>query len=172
MTRQTLAAATLAAFAVPFGATMLPGVAAAADVCPANGPIKFADLPWESGAFITSVISTLFSDGYGCEVDTVVGNSVVLSHAVVTDDVQIFAEQWVGRTEVFDAAVAEGKAVNVGHPFVGATEGWFVPAYMIEGDEERGVEAVAPGLKSVDDLHDPAVAQLFSDPEEPSKGAS
>jgi glycine betaine/proline transport system substrate-binding protein len=39
---------------------------------------------------------------------------------------------------------------------------------MIEGDPERGIEATAPGLKSIEDL--PRYANLFPDPENPGKG--
>jgi glycine betaine/proline transport system substrate-binding protein len=49
-----------------------------------------------------------------------------------------------------------------------ATEGWYVPRYVVEGDAERGIEAIAPDLKSVADLV--AHWELFIDPEEPDKG--
>ena len=48
------------------------------------------------------------------------------------------------------------------------TQGLYVPTYVIEGDEERGIEAVAPDLKTVEDLA--KYPELFEDPEDKSKG--
>ncbi|MCB2777032.1 ABC transporter substrate-binding protein, partial [Listeria monocytogenes] len=50
----------------------------------------------------------------------------------------------------------------------GATEGWWVPEYLVKGDPQRGIEAKAPELRSVADL--PRDKALFREPEEPAKG--
>ena len=50
----------------------------------------------------------------------------------------------------------------------GATEGWWVPEYVIKGDPERGIKPLAPELKSVADL--PRYKEVFRDPEDPSRG--
>src|SRR5690606_17185396 len=44
----------------------------------------------------------------------------------------------------------------------------YVPTYLIEGDAERGIEPLAPDLKSVMDL--PKYKELFIDPEDNQKG--
>ncbi len=64
----------------------------------------------------------------------------------------------------------EKKVVAVGKTFVGASEGWFVPDYVVKGDPARNIEPKAPDLKSVSQLADPKIAEIFADPEEPSKG--
>ncbi|MCY7264904.1 glycine betaine ABC transporter substrate-binding protein, partial [Pseudomonas protegens] len=38
------------------------------------------------------------------------------------------------------------------------------------GDPAKGIAAKAPDLKSVDQLSDPKIVELFRDPEEPTKG--
>src|SRR5699024_3729792 len=43
-----------------------------------------------------------------------------------------------------------------------------VPTYVIEGDEERGIEPMAPDLKTVADLKD--YPDVFEDPEDPGRG--
>jgi len=145
-------------------------MANAASYCEAGNTVKFAGLDWESGSFITEVMKTILSTGYGCAVESIPGTSVVLEHATVTNDIQIFAEQWVGRSDVWNEAVSKGTVLNTGKPFVGASEGWFVPDYVVHGDEARGIKPVAPDLKSVSQLADPKMMTLFADPEEPSKG--
>lgn len=146
--------------------------AALADVpyCADGKTITFAGLPWESGDFITRVVQIILSEGYACKTDTIPGNSVTLEQATASNDIQIFAEEWVGRSEVWKKAIADGSALNVGSTIDGAMEGWFVPAYLVKGDPARNITALAPQLATVEQLIDPAIVQLFSDPEEPAKG--
>jgi len=146
------------------------GMANATSYCEAGNTVKFAGLDWESGSFITEVMKTILSKGYGCAVESIPGTSVVLEHATVTNDIQIFAEQWVGRSDVWKDAVASGSVINAGKPFVGASEGWFVPDYVVHGDASRGIKPVAPDLKNVSQLTDSKIMKLFADPEEPTKG--
>ncbi|PND25639.1 ABC transporter substrate-binding protein [Sinorhizobium sp. M4_45] len=141
-----------------------------ASYCGDGKTVTFAGIDWESGAFITEVMKTILAKGYDCQVDSIPGNSVTLEQATANNDVQIFAEEWLGRSDVWNKAVEEKKVVAVGKPFVGASEGWFVPDYVVHGDPARNIEAKAPDLKSVSQLTDPKIAEIFADPEEPSKG--
>lgn len=79
-------------------------------------------------------------------------------------------EQWAGRSPVWRAAEEAGEVFSVGETVKGATEGWWVPEYLVKGDPQRGIEAKAPELRSVADL--PRYKALFRDPEEPAKGVS
>jgi len=47
-------------------------------------------------------------------------------------------------------------------------QGLYVPRYVIEGDSTRGIEPVAPDLRTVEDLK--KYASLFPDPESPGMG--
>jgi glycine betaine/proline transport system substrate-binding protein len=137
----------------------------AAPVCPVAGPVRFAGVNWESGEFITAVMQEIIERGYGCPTETVPGNTVTLEQALANDDIQILAEEWVSRSDVWKKAEAEGSVRAIGHPFTEASEGWYVPAYMV-----KGPKAVAPGLNSVSQLNDPRYVALFRDPEQPDKG--
>jgi glycine betaine/proline transport system substrate-binding protein len=141
-----------------------------ASYCGDGKTVTFAGIDWESGAFITEVMKTILAKGYDCQVDSIPGNSVTLEQATANNDVQIFAEEWLGRSDVWNKAVEEKKVVAVGKTFVGASEGWFVPDYVVHGDPARNIEAKAPDLKSVSQLTDAKIAEIFADPEEPSKG--
>lgn len=124
--------------------------------CPEK-PIVFAGLNWDSGEFITAVLRRLVEGGYGCRTETIPGNSITLEQAVADDDVQIFAEEWVGRGDVWKRAAALGKVRGVGHPFLGAEEGWYVPDYV-------------EGLHDVKQLAEARFVALFRDPEQPDRG--
>ncbi|WP_172143373.1 MULTISPECIES: ABC transporter substrate-binding protein [Pseudomonas] len=140
----------------------------AAGWCEAGKPVKFAGLNWESGMLLTDVMQIVLKEGYGCATDSLPGNSITMENALSSNDIQVFAEEWVGRSEVWNKAAAAGKVVGVGAPIVGAAEGWYVPRYVVEGDAKRKLEAKAPNLKAITDLAQ--YADVFRDQEEPDKG--
>ena len=144
-------------FLLPLLVALAAPAPARADAC-GGRTIMFAGINWESGEFITAVLRALIEKGYGCRTDSIPGNTITLEQAVANDDVQIFAEEWVSRSDVWRKAAAEGKARAIGHPFAGAEEGWYVPDYLGEG------------LRSVEQLRDPRYVALFRDPEQPDHG--
>lgn len=130
--------------------------------------IHFGDLTWESGSLITEVLRLIVEKGYGFPTDTLPGSTVSLETALARNDIQVIGEEWAGRSPVWIKAQAEGKVFGVGDTVKGATEGWWVPEYVIKGDPARNIAAVAPQLKSVSDL--PRYKALFLDPEDPTRG--
>ena len=134
-----------------------------ADSWCASKPVKFAGVNWESGMLLTELMGFVLQHGYDCKVDSIPGNSITLEQALGNNDIQVFAEEWIGRSEAWNKAAAAGKVVGVGAPIEGATEGWYVPRYLVEGEGAK-----APKLKSIADLGQ--YAELFRDPEEPGKG--
>jgi len=131
-------------------------------------PIHFGDITWESGSFITEVLRLLVEKGYGYRTDTLPGSTVSLEAGLAKNDIQVIGEEWAGRSPAWVKAEAEGKVFGLGDTVKGATEGWWVPEFVIKGDPERNLPALAPDLKSVADL--PRYARLFQDPESPDKG--
>jgi glycine betaine/proline transport system substrate-binding protein len=144
------------------------GSTAAAPWCAAGKTVKFAGLNWESGALLTELMRTVMERGYGCKTDSIPGNTVAMEAALSNDDVQVLAEEWVGRSAAWNEAFKAGKVVPLGNVIVGAAEGWYVPEYVIKGDAARHIRPMAPDLRSVADLA--RYKALFRDPEEPSKG--
>ncbi len=80
----------------------------------------------------------------------------------------MIGEEWAGRSPVWVKAEAEGKVVSLGDTVKGATEGWWVPEYVIKGDPAKGIKPMAPDLRSVSDL--PRYKNVFKVPEAPNKG--
>lgn len=142
---------------------LLAAGTAQADSWCARKPVKFAGVNWESGMLLTELMGFVLQHGYDCKVDSIPGNSITLEQALGNNDIQVFAEEWIGRSEAWNKAAAAGKVVGVGAPIEGATEGWYVPRYLVEGEGAK-----APKLKSIADLGQ--YAELFRDPEEPGKG--
>ncbi|AYF89217.1 ABC transporter substrate-binding protein [Pseudomonas sp. DY-1] len=131
-------------------------------------PIHFADITWESGSLITELLRLLVEKGYGYRTETLPGSTVSLEAALARDDVQVIGEEWAGRSPAWIKAEGEGKVFALGDTVKHATEGWWVPEYVIKGDPERGIPALAPDLRSVADL--PRYKAVFRDPESPEKG--
>ncbi|MCG3878891.1 glycine betaine ABC transporter substrate-binding protein [Psychrobacter sp. Ps6] len=136
-------------------ALLLPVSASAA----CESPIKFGALTWESGQFTSGVLKYIAEDGYGCTVEEVPGAGPALETALSQNDIQIIGEQWIGRSPIMEKAIEQNKVAVIGDTLKGgATQGWYVPKYVLEEN---------PGLRRYQDL--PKYAQLFKDPEDPSK---
>lgn len=123
-----------------------------------ESPIKFGALTWESGQFITGVLKYLTETGYGCQIDEVPGAGPALETALAQGDIEVIGEQWMGRSPIMEDAIKAGQVEIIGDTLKGgATQGWYVPKYVMEDN---------PGLKNYQDL--PKFAKLFTDPEDPS----
>lgn len=146
----------------------LAALGAPLPVAAAAQPIHFADLNWESGSLITEILRTVVESGYGLPTDTLPGTTITLETALANNDIQVIGEEWAGRSPVWVKAEAEGKVVALGDTVKGATEGWWVPEYVIKGDPQRGIKPLAPELRSVTDLK--RYKEVFKDPESPGKG--
>lgn len=137
--------------------------------CSQPQPIHLAQLTWESGRFYTALARVILEQGYGCTAVELPGAAAALETALAADDIQVIAEQWVGRSPIMDKAVAAGQVAVVGDLLLGgAQQGWYVPDYLLHGDAGRGIPPLAPGLKTPQDLKH--YAHLFADPETPGKG--
>ncbi len=145
--------------------TLAHGPASAqAPRCEVDQKVVFAGLDWDSNAFHTAVAQRIVRDGFGCAVDTIPGSTIPLINGMARGDIQVIMEVWKSNTPpAWTQGVAAGKLVEVGVNFPDATQGWFVPRYLVEG-----AQAPAKGLKAVSDL--PRFKALFSDPEEKAKG--
>jgi glycine betaine/proline transport system substrate-binding protein len=141
-----------------------PCARAQAPRCEVENKVVFAGLDWDSNAFHTAVAQRIVRDGFGCAVDTIPGSTIPLINGMARGDIQVIMEVWKSNTPPsWTQGVASGKLVEVGVNFPDATQGWFVPRYLVQG-----VDAPAKGLKSVRDL--PRFKALFSDAEEKAKG--
>jgi glycine betaine/proline transport system substrate-binding protein len=132
-------------------------------------PIILAGLDWDSVQVHNAIASHILEEGFGCRTDSIPGSTVPMQQGVVRGDIDVAMEVWTDNLpEFMPAALESGQVIDLGINFADANQGWFVPRYMIEGDPERGIEAVAPDLRSVADLE--RYAGLFRDPEQPNKG--
>lgn len=142
---------------------------AQAPECGYDKPIVFADLDWDSALLNNYVARAILEEGFGCETDSIPGSTVPMQQGMIRGDIDVNIEVWLDNIpDFYPQAVEDGDIVELSVIFDDAIQGWYVPRYMVEGDAERGIEAVAPDLRSVEDM--PQYAELFRDPEQPNKG--
>ena len=132
-------------------------------------PLVFAGLDWGSAQLHNHVAGQILQEGFGCEYTDIPGSTIPMVQGLVRGDIDINMEIWFNTApELFHEAAATGDVLDLGLNMHAAEMSFLVPRYVIEGDAERGIEPMAPDLKSVADL--PMYAEVFKDPEQPDKG--
>jgi ABC-type proline/glycine betaine transport system substrate-binding protein len=132
--------------------------------CDLDRPIVFAGLDWDSAQFHNEVARFILEEGYGCATDAIPGSTLPLLAGMARGDVDVTMEIWIPNfEEAWQEQVEAGNVAAVGVNFPDAEQAWFVPRYLVEGED-----AEAPDLASVFDL--PEYRELFRDPEAPDQG--
>jgi len=133
-----------------------------------EGTVTFGDYGWDSAFVHNRIAQYILQHGWGIESDSIAGETITLFQGLVNRDIDVSMEIWVEQQPEFETEVEAGTILDLGPNYPESVQGWWVPTYVIEGDEERGIEPMAPDLQSVDDL--PEYIDLFEDPEDPEKG--
>ena len=126
------------------------------------GKVTVGEMNWNSARVIANVEKFILEAGYGCEVELVQTATVpAMTSMVEKGEPDIASEIWINSVrESFDNGVAEGRIVSAGNVLSdGGVEAWWVPAYFAEA---------YPEIRTVQQVMDNA--ELFQDPEDPSKG--
>ena len=132
--------------------------------------VTMADASWDSILVHNRIVAFILENGYGgYSVDYIPGDTIPLFNGLASGDIDINMESWhTNFPEAYEREYNAGRIVNVGKNLPDGPQGWWVPRYMIEGDPERGIEPMAPNLRSVADLRD--YVELFPDRENPGMG--
>ena len=131
--------------------------------------IIFADAGWESIQFHNDIAQFIMEEGYGYKTDILPGSTAATFQGFRQGDIDVYMEVWTDNlVDVYEEAIASGDVKEVSINFDDNAQGLYVPTYMIEGDPEKGIDPVAPDLKTVEDLK--KYPELFKDQEQPEKG--
>ena len=147
----------------------MEGMAAAADCNGIDRELVFAGLDWNSAQVHNYIAGMILQAGFGCEFTDIPGSTIPMVQGLVRGDIDINMEIWFNSApDMYHGAAARGEVLDLGLNMSALELSFLVPRYVIEGDAERGIAAMAPDLKSVADL--PGYAQVFQDPEQPAMG--
>ncbi|MDQ0351629.1 glycine betaine/proline transport system substrate-binding protein [Alkalibacillus filiformis] len=131
--------------------------------------IVLADADWNSIKVHNAIMQNIMEYGYGFETDTLSGSTPNTVQGLRDGDINVYSEVWTDNIrEVYEEAIDAGEIIEVSINFDDNEQGLYVPTYVIEGDEERGIEPLAPGLETVEDLAD--YPEVFQDPEDNDMG--
>lgn len=131
--------------------------------------IKVTDNGWDSQMLHNEIARFIVNEGYdGYVLETSTGSSTMNWQAMMAGDVDLDIESWTENVVTYEDDLASGDIVELGVLVPDSAQGLYVPRYVMEGDPERGIEAVAPDLKTVKDLE--RYSEFFPDDEDPSKG--
>ncbi len=131
--------------------------------------ITLADAGWDSIRVHNSITQRILEEGYGYDTDVMTGSTAATIQGLRQGDIQVYTEIWTDNIqELWEESLESGDVIEVSTNFDDNRQGLFVPTYVIEGDEERGIEPMAPDLRTVEDLKN--YPDLFEDPEEAGMG--
>lgn len=139
--------------------------------CQSNEKMKIvlADGGWDSIRVHNEIARFIIENGYGYETSVIPGTTASTFAGFEKGDINVYMEVWTDNIpDIYKPLIESGDVVEVSTNFDDNAQGLYVPTYVIEGDEERDIEPMAPDLKTVEDLA--KYAAVFTDPEDPSKG--
>lgn len=137
-------------------------------VAASKGTITFGDAGWESNKFHNAVAGKIAEEVFGYTWEETPGSSAVVHEGILIGEIDVQMEEWTDNLPKYLADLEEGKLQELSVNFDDNYQGVYVPRYVIEGDEERGIEASAPDLEYIWDLK--KYPDVFKDPEHPGKG--
>ncbi|MDD3212857.1 MAG: ABC transporter substrate-binding protein [Eubacteriales bacterium] len=130
--------------------------------------VVFGDAGWDSIRLHNAIASYIGEKAYGVETEELSGSTAITYSGLLSGDISVMMELWTDNLVTYTEDVAAGKITELSVNYDDNAQGFYVPRYVIEGDAERGIEPMAPDLKTVADLA--KYSDVFTDPDEPSKG--
>lgn len=131
--------------------------------------IVFADAEWDSIRVHNHIAQTIIEEAFGYDTEVIAGSTAATVQGLREGDINVYMEIWTDNIkEVYEEAIEAGDIIKVSTNFADNDQGLYVPTYVIEGDEERGIEPMAPDLRTVEDLK--KYPDVFEDPEDPGRG--
>lgn len=131
--------------------------------------IVATDNGWDSQKLHNEIAKLVIENAFdGYTFSTSTGSTTMNWQALMSGDIDLDIESWTNNIASYPEDVANGDVVDVGVLITDSAQGIYVPRYVIEGDAARGIEPMAPDLKTVKDLA--KYPSLFPDDEDQTKG--
>ena len=137
--------------------------------------IRFVQGDWTSQIVVTEIFNQIISKQLGYPTERTLLSIQMGWPAMDKGEIDIAAEIWLpGRLPEVQPFLDKGTIELTGELFPGGS-GWVIPRFVVEGDSARGIEPMAPDLKSILDLQTVEKGgkgywKLFENPENPGKG--
>jgi len=131
--------------------------------------ITFSNNSWDSQVLHNEIAKFIVENGFdGYAVEYSTASSTMNWQALLKADVDVDIESWTDNVTTYKDDIARGDIVELGNLIPDSAQGFYVPRYVIEGDEKRNIKALAPDLKHVRDLIN--YPDIFENPERDDLG--
>jgi len=130
---------------------------------------------WTSQFIGTEILEQIITEQLGYATETVLLTPSLAWPAMEKGDADISSEIWLPNRQSEIQPYLDRSTLELGKEnFVGG-DTWVIPRFVVYGDPARGIEPMAPDLKSILDLKDEEEGgkgywKLFENPENPGKG--
>ena len=153
----------LTAAAVMSAAAALTGSPLAYAEC--DETVRISENDWTGNLIDVHMAKVILQEHMGIEAEAVFADYTAQWAGLANGDLDIAMEIWPSFSwDAWEEWVVEKKKVEkVSDLGMIGSSGWYVPTYVIKGDAERGIEAMAPDLKTWKDIE--KYAHLFKRPE-------
>lgn len=154
--------------------SMAAGLAACSGAASAESasepPLKvvFGNAGWDSFQFHNAVAMMIGESAFNIQAEEISGTTAITYTALKSGDIDVYMETWSNLLPTYADDIKVGSIKELSVNFDDNCQGFYVPRYVIEGDTERGIEAMAPDLRTVADLA--KYSDLFPDPDDIGKG--
>lgn len=134
--------------------------------------IRLAEFDWTSQIVLVEILDQIISEQLGYPTERIHLSQPATWPAMDKGEVDLTPEIWFPvRQPEIQPFLDKGNIELAGVIYPGGA-GWCIPRYVVEGDAERGIEPMAPDLKSIMDLQTVEKGgkgywKLFENPENP-----
>ena len=123
-----------------------------------RGTLYLVDQDWNGQLVTTAVAQVLMEQEMGLDVATkfAPADSAPLFLGLESGDFHFVCCNWPSYSANFLGEYVDGDEATVdrmGPVGIIGGSGWYVPSYVVNGDPDRGIEAVAPNLRTVADMN-------------------
>jgi len=156
-------------FAIVVAALLMPAAGCSSTAADKSKPtITFIEADWSSNLIGTEIASQIVTQQLGYPTAKVQTSVTAGWAAIAQGDADVAIECWLPQRQYEIQPFLDAGQIELGAQIFPGGAGWFMPRFVVEGDADRGIEPIAPGLKSILDLKE--YWQIFENPESPGKG--
>ncbi len=122
--------------------------------------IRLHDSQFESGWLNNAIAKFIIEEGYGYAVESVVESTPQMQVALPVGDIDVNLEGWQQNiSEWYEEEIAKGTVLNLGVIYEASSQVFVIPSWVAQDYN----------IRTVPDMKDHW--ELFTDPQDPSKGA-
>jgi glycine betaine/proline transport system substrate-binding protein len=137
-----------------------------------KGPIFLIEQDWDGQLVTTAVAKVLLEQEMGYEVAQkfAAADSAAMFAGLESGDFHFACCNWPSFSAGFlkEFVDTKGAVERLGTTGISGSNGWFIPRYVVEGDSERGIAPIAPGLTSYQEMNE--YASIFATADTGDKG--